>query len=435
MVLNVDSSARRVAIILIASLATVWVGHTIWREYRVDALSRLGDRPNLESALVLAPRNAEFLNRLGRIHLYSPLGDSHEALDLLNRATVIEPRVALFWVDLALARELAGDISGAAAALARARQAEPHTPAVVWNEMNFALRRGETEHALTLAAELLREAPVYTSRAMPLLSRVTDTPLLIERVVPPNSEALQAVFEFLRADNNVAGVAPAWERVLRLNRPIPNWLNRSVINWLVQSGEVALATRLWADSSRRGWIPVPPSSLDQPFYNADFRQTLLNFGFDWHIEPHPETSVWIESRGPRAGLQSICLQFAPNARTSYANLTHYVSVEPNHHYTLRGWMRSEKLVSRTGAYLEIHELAPARPERPASVPIIGTSNWTEFVLRFTAGPQTNLIQLALLRPGSAPGEEASSGLVCLANIDWKDLGSTEPAGVVRRAAK
>jgi tetratricopeptide (TPR) repeat protein len=423
MVLLLHTRARKAITALLAAAATLALGLSLFAYYRADRFSRQGGtRETLERAIALQPGNAEFHHRLGQVLLYSPLGDPAKAMAELERAVALDPRTGAYWVDLALAQELEGDAAGATRALERARQAEPHTPAILWHQANFWLRRGETAQALDTLRELLSQAPEYTGRALPVFARVTDLGSLIEQAVPPRSDAMAAVLEFLRRQETAVGAEAAWERVLKLGGTSDTVGVRPFMDWLIAVGEFRLAQRVWADAARKGWIPVESASLDQPLYNGDFHQAPMNFGFDWRVLPYPEASVWIEAGGPQPGQQSLCVQFSESARAEYAHLIHYVPVEPNRRYALRAAIRSEQLFSRVGAYLQVLGYLAASAPLASTEAVVGTSNWKQLSLELETGPQTRMVELALLRPAASANETPVSGVVCVAGVEWKALG-------------
>jgi hypothetical protein len=424
MVYALDTVSRKIAVAAAALAATAGLSLPLWSQYRAAQLARAGTREALEQAIRWQPHSAELHNRLGRLLLYAPVAEPQKALAELQRAVELGPRNGSFWADLALARELEGDIQGAGSALEKARQAEPTTPAILWQQANFELRRGQTELSLRLFEQLVQMAPEYTSRALALFSRVADPAQLMDRLVPPHRVAMEAAMDFLRRENHLTAAEAAWKRALDIPEP-PVGQVRHFVDWLLARNQVELGQRAWLDAAQRGWIAVPPDLAGEPMYNADFRQPLLNFGFDWRVRPHAEASVWIEARGPEAGSQSLCVQFNEGARTNYAEVEHLLAVKSGYHYSLQGSMRSDRLFSRAGAYVALRDETSgeflARSEG-----ISGTSPWRSMVLPVATGRQTRLLRLLLIRPAPAAGDEAASGLVCISALKWMELGPAKP---------
>lgn len=420
MILHLDTLPRKAALAALAAAATLGLSLPLWAHFRVSRLSAGGTQESLEAAVALQPNNAELHNRLGRVLLYSPQGDAAHTLAELQRAVELDPRNGGFWIDLALAREVHGDLEGAAAAVRQGRTAEPHTPALLWHEANFDIRRGRLEPALGLLRELMQNAPEYTGRVLPLFSRVTEPATLVGEVVPATRPAMDAAIEFIRRENHLSAAGVAWDRVLQMDAP-PVGQVRPFLDWLISRGQAALALRVWREAAERSWIPIPAKAADEPLYNGDFRQPLEDFGFDWRVLPHPEASVWIEGRGPEPGMHSLCVQFSPEARSDYAHVLHYVPVEPNYHYSLRAAMRSDRLAARAGAFLQISDPFQSGLAGRTDA-VTGSNGWRDVLASIETGPETNLVLIRLLRPAPVAAEEPGSGQVCIARFQWSELG-------------
>jgi tetratricopeptide (TPR) repeat protein len=422
MVLALDTLPRKTLAVVLTAAASLPLANELWRQYRADSYARQGSSESIERAIALEPTNAEFRNRLGRVLLFTPGGEIQRAKSELEYATQLDPRSASYAIDFALALELVGDFDGAARAISAARRAEPRTPAVLWQETNFWLRREQNGRALGLARELLRMAPEYTGRTVPLFLRVMTGTELLERLVPGDIAALAVVLEIFRREDRLDAAERLWQRSVELGQALPEGYVRAFVDWVLSRGQGELALRAWSEAARKRWSGVEPESLAQPFYNADFRYPLLNFGFDWRVLPHPEASVWVESRGPKAGEESLCVQFSEDARSEYAGVLHYVPVEPSYHYALNTSMRTEKLVSHTGAWLQVQEAAPGRAITPSTDPVMGSTPWKNVALQFETGPETRLVRLVLVRPAATTNEPPAGGLVCIAPVEWKALG-------------
>lgn len=428
MELLLESMARRLLAVIAAVAATAGLSLPLWRYFQVERLEAEGSPASLERAIQLQPEKAALHNRLGHLLLFSGAEENGRAMATLERATVLNPHAGAYWVELSTAREQQGDLAGAEKAMERARDAEPTTPSILWQEMNLALRQEQSERALHLARGLLTEAPEYTGRVLPLLSQVTPAAVLVQSVLPAKLSSLTGAIEVFSREKRLEAAEPLWTRLLALNEPPSAYSVRQLVDGALGGGNVALAQRIWGDAIRRGWIAGDASALNEPLYNGDFHHPLLNFGFDWQVLPHPEASVWIEASGPEPGQQSLCVEFTEGARAGFANVTHAVPVEPDTYYSLHGFLRTNRLSSRGGAYLQAMEIQPRHGETAATLPVIGTGGWREVSLRLKTGPETRLVQLALVRPGVAPGESPATGRVCVAGVEWKALGQGKAYG-------
>lgn len=427
MELLLDNLLRKGMAVTAAAAATAALSIPLWRYFQVDRLEAEGSQASLERAAQLQPEKAALFNRLGQGLLFSETQDAGGAIAPLERATTLDPYNGTYWVQLSTAREQQGDLAGAEQDLERARKAEPLTPSILWQQMNFALRRTENDRALQLARELLAEDPEYTGRTLVLLLTVATPSVLVKDVLPPTLNALSGAVEVFSKQNGLEAAEPLWARLLALDEPPSAYLIRQLVDGVLEAGNVPLAQRIWKDAIRRGWIAGDVNALNEPLYNGDFHHPLLNFGLDWRVIPHSEASVWVEAHGPEPGEQSLCVEFAEGARDAFANVTHLVPVEPNTYYSLHGFLRTNRLTSRGGAYLQAYEIKPRPGQIARTTPMRGTGGWQEVSLRLETGRDTSLVQLALIRPAAAPGEAPATGQVCAAGIEWKTLGQVKTA--------
>lgn len=424
MVLEISTLPRKLGVLATAGLASAALAFPLSVHFRVDQLNRRGTQQHLEEALRLRPGDAELHNRLGRTLLYSPLQSAERALRELEQATRLDGRNGQYWMDLALAHELRGDTGAAATAVARARAAEPRTPAILWQEANFLVRREKPREALEALKILLAASPEYTVKALAFFGRVANPGVLVERAVPVRKDALEAAIEFVSREGAVSAAPQLWNAVARLPEGPSEYHLRRLLDWLIQERQVELATHVWNESSRRGWLNVDVLEAGKPVYNASFEKPVQSFGFDWRVLPHPGTSAWIEARGPSPGLFSLCIQFSDESRSDYAHAVHSVPVDPRSIYILKAALRSERLLSRVGVSLM---LQPTEAGRPAVLTdtVAGTSHWREMISRIETGSEEKLVHIRLVRPAPGKDEEHVSGLVCLADVRWQKLGEME----------
>jgi tetratricopeptide (TPR) repeat protein len=429
MILVFDSLPRKVLVIALAVVSSAAVCSALWTQLQADRLARRGDPASLERALAFQPDNALLHNRLGRASFFATDQPMTLALSRLERAVHLAPHRADFWIDLALARESAGNLPGAQHALESARRAEPTSPRLRWHQLNFALRAGNAEAALHYGRELLALSPQYTSRVLPMVVRVAGLERILAETVPMNPAALAAALEFCARSEGMEGAAEVWERVRALPQAVEAGFIRLFLERLLARGDAELALRVWQESVTRGWLgAIPPSAADG-FFNGDFRLPVQNFGFDWRIEPHPEASVWIDAGGPDAGQQSLCVQFAGEARGAYAHVARFLPLAPGSRYVLSGKMRSDRLISQTGAFIEVARVGGPVEGTVRSEPLTGSTRWREFTLVVEGGTEPGLALLRLRRPAARQADPPATGLVCMSSVEWKPLGAERRAAL------
>ena len=403
----------------VAVAATAALSLELWKHIEADRLAQEATVDSLRRAIRLEPRNAELYWRLGRTELFSESGNPTAALAALETATQLDPHSGSYWVDLSQARENAGDAAGAESALDSARAAEPRTPMMLWQSMNFALRRNQPERAMALGRELVAAAPPYTARVLPQLSEVAELSTLIETVLPADRGAIDDLTAYLCSHMDQKSAMALWNRVMATGIPPSNFYLRRFLDALIGQGQGELAGRVWGDSIGRAWIGGEAEGLAEPLYNSDFRRPLLGFGFDWKVIPQPETSVWVSDDGPQPGQPCLCADFSGRSRADFYHVAHAVVVEPGNQYVLTAKVRVRHLGTRTGAFLAVSGIGAAGQQPAMTDRLVGTTGWEDVSTEFVAGSETHLAQVVLSRPGVATDQPAASGQVCLAGVQWR----------------
>jgi len=421
MELVLEGWLRRILAAAIALAATVALSAELWRHVEAQRLAQEGTVSSLERALKLEPRNADLYWQLGRVELFSEAGSPAAAVPALEEATRLDPYSGAYWVDLSEARENAGDLAGAARALEAGRAAEPRTPRMLWQSMNFALRNNQPKRALELGGELLAAAPPYTARVLPQLSEVEDLSSLIATILPADHQAIDDVASYLSVRAESKPVAALWNRVTVAGIPPSNFYLRRLLDSLIARGDGELAGRIWTDSIRRGWIAGDPSGLENSLYNSDFRWPMLGFGFDWKVIPQDEVSVWVSDEGPMPGEPCLCADFSGRSRASFSHVSHAVVVDPGERYLLTAKMRVRHLGTRAGAFLSVSGVGAAGQSPVTTDHLTGSTGWEDVSVEFAAGPETHLAEVVLVRPGVGGDEPPATGQICLAEVRWREL--------------
>ena len=103
----------------------------------------------LERAVALEPRNADYWYRLGRWHLLIDQ-DSAAALTAYNTAVQQNPHIADYYLGIARLGLFANDRAQLTRALENALSVDPTTPSVNWEAANLYLAANEVDRALPL---------------------------------------------------------------------------------------------------------------------------------------------------------------------------------------------------------------------------------------------------------------------------------------------
>jgi len=369
----------------------------------VASLGESGDVINLRRALVLDPRNPDLYHRLGLIYAYGsePL-DFAQGLHDLRRATQLNPRVALYWLDLGAACELAGDIACADAAFTHALDLSPMTPRVRWAVANHDLRAGRTDAALRHFRELLALSPEYAWPSFRLCLQLLDDPQAVfDKLLASASPEQKLVYvNFLSANGEADAAYPVWIQTIA-RAPSVNWaLVEPYLERLFNQGRTREALSVWQAMEKRGGLLPGRDDAENLVFNGGFEQAPLNAGFDWRYRNAPGIAVDFSDPSARQGRRCLRLDFTVSSNEEYELVYQLVPVNPNQEYVLTASARSENITSNSGPRLRALD-----PDCPPCLDVatdtsVGTTPWHTLSALFSTGAETRFLRLSVWRPRS-----------------------------------
>jgi hypothetical protein len=373
---------------------------------RVAIAATLGessDVTNLRRALALDPLNPDLYHRLGLIYAYSsePL-DFAQGLRDLRRATELNPRVALYWLDLGAACESAGDGAGADAAFAHALDLGPMTPRVHWAVSNHELRAGRTDAALGHLRELLVLSPEYAWPSFRLGVQLLNDPQAVfdKLLASANPEQKLAYVNFLSANGGSDAAYAVWLQTIA-QAPSVSWaLAEPYLERLLDQGRTREALSVWQAVEQSGGLRSARDDAENLVFNGGFEQAPLNAGFDWRYQNQPGVAVDFSDPSAREGRRCLRLDFTVSSNQEYEPVYQLVPVRPNQEYVLTASARSVNIRSNSGPRLRVLDAQCPHGLDVATDTTVGSTPWHTLSARFSTGAETRFLRLAVWRPRS-----------------------------------
>jgi len=369
----------------------------------VATLGESGDVTNLRRALTLDPDNPDIYHRLGLIYAYSSEPpDLTQGLRDLRRATELNARVALYWLDLGAACESAGDGACADAAFARALDLGPMTPRVLWVVANHDLRAGRTDAALRDFHELLGLSPEYAWPSFRLGVQLLNDPRAVfdKLLASANPELKLAYVNFLSTNGGADAAYAVWLETLA-QAPTVNWaLAEPYLERLLRQGRTREALSVWQALEKNGGLLRPRDDPENLVFNGGFEQPPLNAGFDWRYQSAPGVAVDFSDPSARQGRRCLRLDFTVASNQEYEPVVQLVAVSPNQEYVLAASTRSENITSASGPRLRVLDPHCPRCLDVATDSTVGSTPWHTLSARFSTGAETHFVRLAVWRPRS-----------------------------------
>ena len=327
--------------------------------------------------------------------------DQAEGLRHLGRATQLSPASRLYWSDLELACETAGDAQCTDQARERLLRLCPMVPGYYWLEADSCLRTNRLDPALAQYRRLLELDPSYAASVWSNLQDLHQPERVYERVLAdnPRAELKVGYVDFLsdQGDNETAFLI--WRRLAAGSLSFPYSSAAPYLDRLIALGRIKEALNVWQDLERLG-IVEPGSEKGNLMFNGGFERPPLNSGFDWRTGS--TTYLAVDFSAPLAfhGKHSLRIDFTVSRNDQYEPVYQIVPVLPRQTYRLEAYVHTQEITSDTGPSLRVHDLTSGGIPDAVSETAVGTTPWHLVRVSFTTGPHTQAVQVSFWRPRS-----------------------------------
>jgi tetratricopeptide (TPR) repeat protein len=356
-----------------------------------------------ERAIHYDPNNADYRFQLAQIYNYSTqylnvkrAGDEYEAAVRLN------PDRSSHWLELAKYYEQTGNLERCRYSVQMALQKDPNYAQTHWAAANVYIRLNDLTSA---DLEMRRTADLdgtYLTQVLDLAWRFYgDAPKIISTHLPNTKIANLTALNYFISKNSEEGASLAWTRLSTFQTtPQERFAYVDYLASLKKQDE-ALTIFLIGETRERSLI-----------YNGSFETEPLNGGFDWRFSSNENAEARRDMTTSEDGQASFLVSFNGKENVDYSQLWHWVPVHEGKTYALKFWMKTEGITTNEGMFVEIGGKASEKQ--------IGSTNWQEFTIRFTA--PSNLVTISLRRVPSTKFDNLLKGKVWLDGFTLLEAG-------------
>jgi hypothetical protein len=390
------------------------VAALIWSaasEFGASYLADRGDALNLQRAVRLEPRNAEYQSRMGQ---YFSLVDRDpaKAVAALQVATSLNPHKSRYWLQLASAYQVSGNQDAQVEAMERGITSDPRTPNTAWDAGNLYMVMGDTDKALQQFKLVLDHEPTMASAVFPMAWRVNPSvDSYLGGYLPPSPDVYFAFLDFLVTKKETAAAEKAWNQLASLGQPLKKQRAFDFIRFLLTQQEVEAASNVWHQCAALCGLEAYQPSASNLVVNGEFAKDVQNAGFDWQYTKLREVSLALDPAQLHDSHRSLLIDF--NARSlSDAGIRQLIPVRAALSYEFSGYFKTEKLEGAGGprfALIDPYSNALVY----ASDTLAESDSWKQVQGTFTTGPNTKLLALLVQR---VPAEDAIRGKLWISDI-------------------
>lgn len=399
MYVNLNTGARKISFLLVCLAAAGFYTAGVVRHYLAYRLATNPDPEWLDRAAVLDPWNAAPQWESGRYALFVSQ-DPAKAVPKLEAAVALNPHVARYWLDLAAAYQILGNIDDYGSAIEHALKAEPSDPSVAWEAANFYLIHNDLGRALPLFQTVIANDPKQTSSALKLCWHATqNVDKMLANVLPPDPAPYFVFLRLLASENETAPAAAVWHVLTSLGKPFSTADAFPYFDYLLQQRETGAAVQVWSELVKRNTKLQSYTQSGNLVVDGSIEKSLLNGGFDWRYSVTGAVQLSIDSAEFHAGSQALRMVFKGPA-VSDTGIFEYVPVRANSEYHFGVYTKAEDIESASGPRVAVLD-AYSGETYALTDDSLGTTGWRLQSADFRTGPETSLLVVTVRRvPGS-----------------------------------
>jgi tetratricopeptide (TPR) repeat protein len=394
MTVTLDSKAARLALVLACTLLLGWLTWSSSRALLADHYTQSNERGQMEAAIKLEPRNAEYFARLGRLCFFA-YQDMECAEANFKSAIRLDENNSRYLLDLASVYQVDGDYARQQQIVQRAVEVDPNTPDVAWEAASYLTASGETRAALQQLRTVIAGDPMRSAQALAMAYRLSGSAAdVLDRAVPTDSAHLLAALKLFASKGDLEGARLAWQK-LSAERPQITVADASpYVELLMQAHDPAGARAAWlfaAQSSSEPSDYIPTS--DDLVVNGGFEANLVGSGLGWRLTPPRNVQIAADVSVSHSGNRA--LQLSLDSQASDIGLAQLIPVDANTTYEFTAFMKGEKLVTANGPRFE---LADAYTDKLLlrTDDLTDSGGWRQVRGSFNSGAAT-LLRLRLTR--------------------------------------
>jgi len=342
-----------------------------------------------------SPHDPQILHEEGQVWLKA--GDEKKVVSAYETAVSLSPGDYRLWLALGLARDRAGDTSGAEKAIRQAISLAPYYGIPHWQLGNSLLRQGRLDEAF---AELRIAA--YTMKT--LQAQVAGLAWQAYGTVPAAIDALGGdpamraeLAKFLAQQNKLNEALIVWTGLNEAERQAGDKAGQEILVACLKTGRWRAAWELNKTLATDGTETTPIAAFSNPGFEGDILQAGRN-SFGWQIEQGIQPVVVVDASQRRSGTRSLLMLYSSTGGFDFRNISQIVIVEPNARYRLECFYKTLELKAVGPVKLEVIDAIGANGLIGSSDPIPdGTREWQPLQLEFNTSEKTEAVTVRFSR--------------------------------------
>lgn len=322
--------------------------------------------------------------------ILSEEGNYTEAVKNFETATKLRPKDYYLWLELAQARDDAGNVQAAMKDYERAVELAPYYSKPRWLFGNYLLRLGNIERA-------------FKEMRLAVTSDSSLFPTFLDMAWSIAQEDIEKVINLTQLQNDAEKLQLAKFLVSKNQTEAALKIYRSTNTQTSENERKILVKELWSQKEYEAAYEV---QFGKPFNdsnlsNGSFEQAFDGDeeGFNWYaVRWIPTLSFSFDTNNPNEGTRSLLVEFKGELSSEKIVLKQIVPVRPNSVYQLSFAARSQKLLSAGLPFIQISDTDDEKKVFAASTELQNdVSDWKIQTVSFTTDSKTHAVVIGLRR--------------------------------------
>ncbi len=364
-------------------------------QYLASYLASRGDLSGLQTAISLAPGNANYHDLLGH-YLFFVQQSPGEAMRSYEKAAALNPYVARFWLDQAAIYKLLDNADAQQTTIERALAAEPTNPGIAWEAASLFRMRGQNHEALQQLRRGMAGDNSRVTDAIELAWEINpDVNSLLLDTIPPQPLVYCSLIHSLNSKGKATDAYTVWTGLLQLRQPLNRPRVLAYLDSLLRLQDVTHAELVWQQAAPFCDLERYQPSDSNLVVNGDFSFDVLNAGFDWRYEPRPDVTLSLDPSETHGSERSLSITF-DGQPVSGAGLRQLIPVLPNSEYQFSAYSKTQDLQGAGGPRFQLQD-AFNQETYFAGEPLTEAGFWKQTAGVFRTGSSTRLLVLRVQR--------------------------------------
>lgn len=318
------------------------------------------------------------------------------------------------WLAIARAYRDKGMKEYAGYAVKKAVYADRNNPDIIWESGVFLLESNVPE-AISLLRKYIYMVPQEQENVYSLSYMMGVEPAyMLKNLIPQEYSFYQRYLNFLMNNKLFQESAEAWRAMKTFNPERKDYIQ--YCNFLIQSGNMSEASEVWNEFLKRfDLVKNGNTPNGNHIWNGGFEMEIENGGFDWVIGTTEGVRIFRDRDIKASGYASLSARFDGKNNPDVYIAQQIVLIEPGKLYKVAGSIKTDKITTRNGIFLEVSGYQ-CSPFVIKAEPVTGTNLWKRMELEFTTPQNCKAVRVGIRREKSDKFDNKIGGDVWIDSI-------------------